>query len=581
MPNMLENYGLDFISESEEALNGFLGYVAEEGKAITGYYGTPYLYKSMGDVEFWESVDKAPDGKLFISGFNSHCAGRCVFELVHSGIDITPKGSSKLERVIIFNKSDENSGSLPVHLITADVLPSFLSGDKITMQVVALPLEIEYYNDEEEYAEAQPTGEDGKKFLLDYGSLAPLFFICNHMSKNREEGKTYDNDSFVQFVAKVKGLYKGTIKIGDDEDFAFIRCIADTKFGELEFNHSIDQMPKEQRDKIKVGAIISGTCIISGDVAIYEYENGIVKDFDHDIRLLRYTFSGGDPERLGSVLAENAVYETDTTGKSYIGPREIIDRFAFVSNNRKNKYIAHLATITSVGGDDAEYPVGTRCIVLESEGEEGYESIAFITVDGDGMITKIKISTDCRYKFQIDRSEKLKTPLDDVKIPENVFHTMLLRSKFLDIIPRDTDESSFVESTEDCLLFEENAQEIFDALKNYPEENVDQYFKNTFGYMFAKGIEKEALKGRSGDDYKLSFNVDDAIHGRISSALTPSEHAALEKAMEQGKQFFNDFEAFVIMIKATTDKFEEVFGQAMAGVQRLGEMYSASCLKNK
>lgn len=49
-----------------------------------------------------------------------------------------------------------------------------------------------------------------------------------------------------------------------------------------------------------------------------------------------------------------------------------------------------------------EYPVGTRCIVLADGDADDYESIAFMTMDDNGMITKIKISTDGRYHFKID-----------------------------------------------------------------------------------------------------------------------------------------------------------------------------------
>lgn len=59
---------------------------------------------------------------------------------------------------------------------------------------------------------------------------------------------------------------------------------------------------------MRVGAVVSGICIISGDVALYEYENGIVKDLEHNLRALRYSFVHGEAERLYSILAENAVY---------------------------------------------------------------------------------------------------------------------------------------------------------------------------------------------------------------------------------------------------------------------------------
>ena len=48
------------------------------------------------------------------------------------------------------------------------------------MQVVALPLEINYYANEDEYAEAQPSDENGKKWLMATGSMAAISFLYNH-----------------------------------------------------------------------------------------------------------------------------------------------------------------------------------------------------------------------------------------------------------------------------------------------------------------------------------------------------------------------------------------------------------------
>lgn len=414
MANMLENFGLDFLTEDDDTLRGLVGYITQEGKALTGYYGTPYLYKPMGNVEFWVKTEKNSSGNLQVSGFDSHCGNPCMWELIHSGIDITPKDAPKLERIAMFNRADTHGGLLPIEVITADVLPSLMKGDKVAMQVTALPLDISYYADEEAYADAQPSDENGKKWLMATGSMAPISFLYNHAPDRYEQGKDYKTDCYVQFTAVVKKLYHGTFEVNGEEDNTFIRCFADTQYGELEFDHTPEQVPEELRDNIRVGAVISGTCIISGNVAIQDYKNGIVKDFEHNLRLLRYTIGKGDPERLAAVLAPHAVYETDTTGKKYVGAEKIIDRFIYIHNNRGSEYTTYYATITATDAEDMEYPVGTRCIVLANDDAgDNYESIAFITVDSDGMISKIKISTDSRYHFSIDQPENVKTPLDD------------------------------------------------------------------------------------------------------------------------------------------------------------------------
>ena len=403
MANLLENYGLEFFVEDEDAMMGFVAHNTKNGKAIPGYYDGLYLFNPMGSVEFWVKTERDEDGKLEVTGFDTHGGNRCVWELIHSGIDITPKDASKMERTVMFKRDDEEQGGLvPIELITADVLPSLMENDKVTVQVLALPLDINYYATEEEYAEAQPDGEDGHKWLINNGSLMALSFLYNHSLDRYEQGKEYASDRYVHFVATVKKVCHGVFEFNGKKHNTYIRCYADTEFGELEFDHTLEQVPEEMRDNIKEGSIISGVCILSGDVAIGEYENGIVKDFDHNLRLLRYSLEKGESERLTRVLAPDVVYETDTSGKSYHGAHSIIDRFTYVHDNRDSEYNTYFATIMEIDEPGMEYPVGTRCIVLADEDEDGYESIAFITVDENGMITKIKISTDGRYHFKID-----------------------------------------------------------------------------------------------------------------------------------------------------------------------------------
>lgn len=584
MANMLENYGLGFFAEDDNSLMGFVGYITSEGKGLTGYYGTPYLFKPMGSVEFWVKTEKKPGGNLEIAGFDSHCGNTCVWEMIHSGIDITPKDASKLERVIMFNRSNTHDGLLPIEVITADVLPSYMKDDKIAMQVVALPLDINYYANEDEYAEAQPSDENGKKWLMATGSMAALAFLYNHAPGRYEQGKDYETDRYIQFTATVKKLYHGTFEMNGEKHNAFIRCFADTEYGELEFDHTLEQVPEELRDNIRVGAVISGTCILSGDVAIKEYDQGIVKDFDHNLRLMRYTLVKGDPERLESVLATDAVYETDTSGKKYSGARAIIDRIAYVHNNRDSEYSAYLATITETDDENMEYSVGTRCIVLAPGEAEDYESIAFITVDLNGMISKIKISTDSRYHFKVDQSVKVKTPLDDYKIPDDVSEPIILRAKFHGIIDDEIEESSITEDISDYHLLEQNAQRMLDALQENPQPDVEQAFANVFGYLFAKALEQTINENKDDAGYNTrltaSFRPGEAFAGEISSTLSPEEHAVLKRTMRLGAQFYTDFKTYIQMTDAGEAEFVKIFKQAAVVVQRLGQMYSDSCFEN-
>ena len=229
-----------------------------------------------------------------------------------------------------------------------------------------------------------------------------------------------------------------------------------------------------------------------------------------------------------------------------------------------------------------EYPVGTRCIVLANgEAEDNYESIAFINVDDNGMISRIKISTDSRYHFRIDRPEKVQTPLDDIKVPDSVFEPIILRAKFHGIIDHEIEESYVTENIADYYSLEQNAQRMLEALQEGPQPDAEKAFANIFGYLFAKAIEQTVNEDKNTGEYNTrltaSFRPGEAFAGEISSTLSPEEHAVLVKAMKLGTQFYNDFKAYIQMTDAGEEQFVELFKQAAVVVQRLGQMYSDRC----
>lgn len=403
MPNFIENFGLDFLFEEEEIAMGFMAYLTQEGTAINGYYGCPTLFDSMGAIDLFVKTRKMEDGNLAIADLDTHCCGTNVWEMRNTGISITPKDALPMERVYLFLNKD-GEGMVPIHLTNADVLPSFLNGDVVKMQMCALPLQINYFSDEEEYAASIPKDKNGEKWLVGEGALLPIDFLVNHCVEKAGGDSSVETDDRVMFRAEVKELYHGLFQMGEEKEYPFINCIADTQFGELCFAHTIQQIPEEQRDHIRIGATISGVCILSGDVAIFEYEKGFVKDFEHDLRLLRQTIVHGEAERMRPVLRENAVYTSEASGKTYEGKDEIIKRLDVVRNNQiigGHKCFAYPATIEQAP-EETKYSVGTRCIVIAYDDEERYDAIAFLDVDEEGFITEIHISEDGCYRFALD-----------------------------------------------------------------------------------------------------------------------------------------------------------------------------------
>lgn len=401
MPNMLENLGLEFFNEDENTMMGLLGYLVENGKAITGYYGYPTFHNIMGDIDMYVRTEKDTSGKLGVCGLDTHCVGNCVWEMKNTGIDITCKDASPTERTFVFKRASDDGGMIPVHIINADVLPSFLEGDIVKMQMTAMPLDIRYYQDEDAYAAAQPANEKGERWMVANGALIPLNLLNNHSIKNKDNSD-YSSDDIVHFTATVKQLYNGRFALGDREDVTFLRCLVDTEFGEIIVVHSFDQIIEEDRDNLKVGSIISGTCILSGDVAIYQYDKGIVRDYDHNLRLVRQVVLKGEAERLRQVLTENVVYRSFSSETFWTGPDETISRLDEVCIAVKDKVFAQPATITSVDAEELDYGIGTRCLILSYNEKDKYDSILFLNVNSEGFIEQIIVTNDSRYHFRID-----------------------------------------------------------------------------------------------------------------------------------------------------------------------------------
>lgn len=578
MSNFIENFGLDFLTETDEESMTFVRYLASEGKAICGYYDLPYLFKSLGSSEFWLRTERIEDNRLGIEGIDTHCAGPCVWEMKHTGIDISTKSCSKLSKTAMFTRIDGEGGFVPIEIINADVLPSFLEGDKFRMQVVALPLYINYYASEDEYSDVAPEDKNGKKWAIALGSMFPARFLANHtIDKEGDKESCYD-DRVVAFAAKVTKLYSGKFELEDMKGDTFIRCVAETNFGEIEFEHTFEQIPEEQRDNIKVGAVISGACVISADVAIEKYGNGIIKDFEHNLSLLRYTLKEGDPERLRCVLAENAVYETYSTPKSFVGRDAIVDWLKEVQRESTEKRFVHYATITELN-EETKYPVDTRCLVLAYSEIDHYEGIVFVTVNEEGLISKIEITNDSNYCFRAEFPTKDKLPFE---LPESISNPMISRAKFMGIIDEELSDSEILDISE-YNMWANNAERMFETLVSFDVEDKEKVLENIFGYLFAKAIEKtinESNVELSGTSQLIvSYSPSDAVDGIISSGFTPEEHQRLESAMEIGSKFFKDLKFFTNLSDADNDGFRENYIEAAVLTQRFGVLYSEKFLE--
>lgn len=406
MANFIENLGLEFLTEDEDSTRAFAGLIATEGKGITGYYGAPYLNKHFGDAQFimrtWQSEE---ENRLEMTGIDTHCAGSCVWNVRVSGVNLDPDDAEKTQKRIVATKPYTNGGLAPINIVNADVLPSYMKDEIIKLQMIAFPVAFDYFADEAAYEDSVTDEYQGGKLLLAEGHIFPSGMLKNRNPNSEDFEKNNWMDDHVLIRGKVKKIGVGKAVFEKDSFDAYIACIIDTEYGELEIIHSFDQVKEEQRENLRVGATISGVFVLSGDPAIYEYDKGIVLDAENDLRLLRGIFAGGDPERLRRALADDAVYIAEYNDQTYAGADEIINRLKFVQED-SDEFFAYFATISSIdeGEGSLAYDVGARCIVIARGEKDNYITIAFVEVNDEGKISCIRTSDNARYHFRVDEA---------------------------------------------------------------------------------------------------------------------------------------------------------------------------------
>ena len=248
----------------------------------------------------------------------------------------------------------------------------------------------------------------------------------------------------------------------------------------------------------------------------------------------------GETERLRSVLTADSVYETDTSGNSCYGADEIIDRLTYAQKTTRANILPIWRRSQDLRESGLEYPVGTKCIVLADKEEDNYESIVFVSVDEDGNISRIHVSTDSRYRFRIEKPERVKTPLDDMVIPESVVQPIIWRAKYHGFLAYDLEDKLVLED-EDYTQHKNNAERMLEALQAEPQSDAEKSIGNILGYLFAKSVEMTVNEAKENPAFETrltaSYSPHDAFRGVLRSTLPPDQHAALEDAMEQARQF--------------------------------------------
>ncbi|MDD4797727.1 MAG: hypothetical protein PHO66_08170 [Eubacteriales bacterium] len=241
MATFIENFGLGFLTETEDGVVELMGLIAQEGNVIVGYSGSYYLNHHFGDAQFIVRALLEEESKqISVIGLDTHSSGNSIWNCRLSVANPQPKDADPLERRVILTKIDDGSGMAVANIVNADVLPSFMEDDEVVLQMIGFPLSIDYFADEDKYADSIPSDRSGKKMLLADGSVFSSGFLHNHEPDRREEETDHSTDDYILVRGTVKNLYWGELQFGENiNQHAFLRCIIETTYGSLELVHQL------------------------------------------------------------------------------------------------------------------------------------------------------------------------------------------------------------------------------------------------------------------------------------------------------------------------------------------------------
>ena len=272
---------------------------------------------------------------------------------------------------------------------------------------------------------------------------------------------------------------------------------------------------------------------------------------------------------------------SEASDAEFRGRKAIIDRLQLVrDHNPGKKYFAHPATITehAEGADKLPYAVGQRCVILAEDDEENYTAIAFLELDEEGYITKLTISTDPNYHFQVDKPTRPKNILDDWELPGSAAESILIRARFHGFL--DVDDETVLNLLERVKTYEDNAEQLLQDMDHFTESDESERYANLFGYLFAKSIEAD-YSSRHGDvrqfRFVVNYNPRDAFTGEFHTPMTGAIEEKLKTAHHYGKQFYKDVE-FFCSVHEQFDLQEELL-KGLVVVQQIGEIYSGTILE--
>ena len=363
MATKFENFSLTDMVEKPEDLLRLCSLTMAQGQRVHAYAGD-YFRMFMGDAVSVVRVMPDPEtGDDMLLGIDTHAVSDCVWdcEIV---ADITPTEADPLAKQLLV-KVDGCENIASVSVLCSQVLPKISAGEKIRLNMVALPIRVVY-------------SEKGTEHVVE------------------------PQQDTVVLQGTVKDVHVGEVHMGMELMSKYISATVTTSMGDVEMCHSLDVVPEEQKDLVKVGAAVSAYCILSGDAAVGEYAGGISYGEEQDLKLLEDIFTNGNAIRAYAAMHMDCAVtfmENRQEGTDLSLPllTTVVDELQ--AAGIKKAVHGRITGVEEVGENPPKYIPGKRCLLLGDE-QGRFAFICYVMVNSLGRITELVITNDSRYDVE-------------------------------------------------------------------------------------------------------------------------------------------------------------------------------------
>lgn len=363
MATKFENFGLTEMVAKHEDLLRLCSLTMAQGQRVRAYTGD-YFRMYMGDAISVVRVMPDPDtGDDMLLGIDTHAVSDCEWdcEIV---ADVTPDGADTMARQLLV-RVDGCEDIASVSVLCSQVVPSLAPGKRIRLNMAALPMRVVY-------------SEKGTPHVVE------------------------PQEDTVVLQGTVKDVRVGEVLMGMELISKYISATVTTSMGDLELCHSLDVVPEEQKDLVKVGAAVSAVCVLSGDAAVGEYAGGITYGEEQDLALLADIFTNGNALRAFAAMhmdcavtfMENRQEGTDLSLPLLL---TVADQLRQAGICRAVP--ARITGVDETGENIPKYTPGKRCLLLGDE-QGRFAFLCYIDVNSLGRITELIITNDSRYDVE-------------------------------------------------------------------------------------------------------------------------------------------------------------------------------------